>query len=288
MEQILAVDGGNFETKIVGAHGYDCFHSSIGEWRQRNIVDKHSNQDMDFNIVNRYDNIKGFAGPLAALESEYGGTVFGMSKNHLDATIRILLGVARNLKTSEVNLIVGQPYKSHTASEKNEIIASLKGQHTVTINGVTKEFFIKNVLVGVEGGMAFWSSPLDGNVNVIDIGSGTVNCIHFVNKRIVDRKCDTLPFGSETSKSTINYEGMSSAIYKHTSNIWNKNDITLVCGGQSYKFIEPLKRYFPNIKLIKPELIISDIAAPLHTKFANAVGMFNMGLKAFNGKVSAS
>lgn len=286
MPQIIAVDGGNFETKVVHSRGYDCFSSALGEYRKRRVSETHSDQDMVFHIVNKYDNIKGFAGPLASIESEYGGTTFGISKNHQDAKIRILLGVWRNLQDYTVNLIVGQPYKSHTDEEKNEIIKSLQGDHVVIVNGKRKEFRIENVLVGVEGGMAFWSQPKNGEVNIVDIGSGTVNCIHFKDKRIVDRKCDTLPFGSETNIDGVNFEEMSKAIARNMSSKWNKNDITLVCGGSAEMILEPLKRYFPNSATIKPVTTIADISTKLDTKFANAVGMYIVGSRAY-GKLQA-
>jgi plasmid segregation protein ParM len=283
MPQIIAVDGGNYRTKVVHLRGYDSFSSAIGEWNNRKAGDSHSSEDMEFHIVNKYDNIKGFAGPLASLESEYGGTIYGTSKNHEDARIRILLGIARNLRDFTVNLIVGQPYTSHTIEEKNEIIQSLKGDHQVTINGKVKEFHIANVLVGIEGAMAFWSQPTDGAVNLIDVGSGTVNCIHFLNKRIIDRKSDTLPFGSETNKNGINFEGMAKAIFKQMSQSWNKNDITLLCGGSSKMILEPLKKHYPNIKLIEPNIILSDsVSTKIGSEFANAVGMLTVARKAFD------
>jgi len=282
MVQIIAGDGGNHRVKIVHARGYDSFSSAIGEWNERKAGDNHSSEDMEFHIVNKYDNFKGFAGPLATVESEYGGTVYGTSKNHEDARIRVLLGIARNLRDYTVNLIVGQPYTSHTEQEKKEIIESFKGDHQVTINGKLREFHIANVLVGIEGAMAFWSQPESGAVNLIDVGSGTVNCIHFLNKRIVDRKSNTLPFGSETNKQGANYEGMAKAIFRGMSQSWDKNDKTLLCGGSAKMMLDPLRRYYPNIKLIEPKIIVSDaISTSIGTEFANAAGMFAVAEKAF-------
>lgn len=282
MVQLLSVDAGNFDTKVVHARGYDKFFSQIGEWRKRKATDAHSNQDMDFHIINKYDDIKGFAGPLASLESEYGGTTFGVSKNHQDARIRILLAIHRNLIEPNINLVVGQPYASHTDEEKAEIIDSLVGEHTVTVNKKIKKFNINNVLVGIEGAMAFWSNPIEGAVNVIDVGSGTINCIHFVNKRIVDRKCKTLSFGSETNSSGVNYEGMANAIFKQMSSHWNKNDVTLVCGGSATKMVEPLTKYYSNAQLLSPRVVIGDVSVPLDTQFSNAAGMFIAGRKQYD------
>lgn len=283
MVEVIAVDGGNYETKVIHSRGYESFISSIGEWRQRRGNESHSDQDMEFEIVNKYDHIKGFAGPLANVESDYSGSVFGITKNHPDANTRILLAVHRNIIGNEVCLVVGQPYKSHVENEKSDIINALVGDHTVTINGVKKNFNIRDVKVGIEGAMAFISNPVEEACNVIDVGSGTVNCIHFLNKKIVDRKCDTLPFGSETSKSTVtNYEAMASGIFKSMSGVWNKSETTLLCGGSAKSILHFLRKYYPHIEEMKPMVDLGGIRVPIPSKYANAIGMYNLGMKVFD------
>lgn len=284
MTQIMSVDGGNYETKIIHGKGYDCFNSSIGEWRKRTAGEEHSKQDMEFEIINKYEHYKGFAGPIATIESEYGGTVFGTSKNHQDANTRILLGIWRNIVEDKVSIVVGQPYGSHNDDEKNEIIAALKGEHSVTVNGIRKDFEIEDVRVGIEGAMAFLSYPYTGPVNIIDVGSGTVNCIHFLNKRIVDRKCDTLPFGSETSKSGANFEAMASGIFKNMSGVWDKNHPTYICGGSAEVIVEPLRKYYPLIKVMRPKVSVDGIKIQIDPKYANAVGMYSVAQKVFGDK----
>lgn len=282
MTQILAIDGGNFETKVIHEKGYDCFASTIGEWRKRTVADIHSKHDMDFRIVNKYNDYKGFAGPLASVESEYGSSVFGTSKNHVDAHTRIILGVWRNLIQEKVAIVVGQPYSSHNDDEKNDIIMALKGEHKVTVNGQLKEFEITDVKVGIEGAMAFLSYPYTGPTNIIDVGSGTINCIHFLNKRIVDRKCDTLPFGSETSKMGVNFEGMAKGIFGSMSKMWDKNHPTYICGGSAEQIVEPLRKYYPLVKVMRPKIDINGVKIAIDPKYANAVGMYFVGMKVFN------
>lgn len=279
MTQIIGIDAGNYETKIVHEKGYDCFVSSISEWRKRTVADAHSKQDMEFEIINKYENFKGFAGPLATVESEYGGTIYGTSKNHQDANTRILLAIWRNIIEDKVSVVVGQPYKTHNEDEKNEIILALKGEHSVTVNGKKKDFLIEDVKVGIEGAMAFLASPYNGPCNIIDVGSGTVNCIHFLNKRIVDRKCDTLPFGSETSKSGQNFEGMASGIFKNMSGVWDKNHPTFVCGGSAEMMESALRRYYPLVKTLRPKLNINGTLIQVDSKYSNAIGMYDVGRK---------
>lgn len=277
--QVIGIDAGNFETKVVYNGGTDVFYSAIGEWTKRIGGDQHSDKDMEFD----YDGIKGFAGPLASLESDYGGTIYGITKNHIDAKIRVLLAVHRNLKTPKVNIVIGQPYDGHREDgEKQEMIMSLEGSHSLIVNGQRKEFTIENVKVGIEGAMAFLSSPFNGPINIIDVGSGTINCIHFLNKRIVDRKSKTLPFGSETSKYGVNFEGMASGIFKNMSATWDKDDPTYICGG-SAKLITPcLKRYYSLAEILQPKVTtLSGGKKVIDPKFANAAGMFIAGVKAY-------
>lgn len=281
MSEVMGIDAGNYKVKVVCNKNYESFISAIGEWRQRTYIDVHSTNDMEFEISNKYEHYKGFAGPLANVESEYGGATFGDSKNHIDAYTRVLLAVWRNIQGSNVSIVVGQPYKTHTVDEKNDIIYALTGEHNVTVNGIKKTFTIDAVKVGMEGSMAFISRPRNGAVNLIDVGSGTVNCIHFLNKKIVDRKCVTLPFGSETSKSELNLESLANGIFRGTSALWNKNDTTLLCGGISSNILEPLKKYYPNIELLKPSLDIANNTIELDPSYANAVGMYIIGKKVF-------
>lgn len=277
MNQILGIDAGNFETKTIHEKGCDVFFSAIGEWRKRNANDSHSTQDMEF----EYDGIKGFAGPLAVVESDYGGTVYGTTKNHFDAKIRILLSIHRNIKTPKVDIVVGQPYEGHIDNEKEEIIQSLLGSHKLIVNGVLKEFEIENVKVGIEGAMAFLSAPFSGPANIVDVGSGTVNCIHFLNKRIVDRKSKTLPFGSETNKDGANFEQMASGIFKQMSGLWDKNHPTYICGG-SAKLMSPcLKRHYPLAELLPSKVTVNGQKFSIDVKFANAAGMYIAGVKSY-------
>jgi plasmid segregation protein ParM len=237
---------------------------------------------MDFEIQGKYEHYKGFAGPLAQIESDYGGTVFGATKNHPDAITRILLATWRNIVGDKVSIVVGQPYTGHNEQEKNDIIMALKGEWKITVNGQLKEFLIEDVKVGIEGAMAFLANPYTGPCNIIDVGSGTVNCIHFLNKRIVDRKCDTLPFGSETSKQGVNYEGMAAGIFKSMSGVWDKNHPTYICGGSAEMMESALRKYYPLIKTIRPKVNVDGALIAIDPKYSNAIGMYNIGMKVFN------
>ena len=43
----LGIDAGNARVKVAGAAGVICFDSSVGEWRERRLVNTHGTDDME-------------------------------------------------------------------------------------------------------------------------------------------------------------------------------------------------------------------------------------------------
>ncbi|WP_263314549.1 hypothetical protein, partial [Enterobacter hormaechei] len=64
--------------KIAGNNGCQMFSSFIGEYRDRKLVSSFGSDDMIF----EYKGQMGFAGTLAKMESETGGSRKGDSKAH--------------------------------------------------------------------------------------------------------------------------------------------------------------------------------------------------------------
>ncbi|HZK02003.1 MAG TPA: hypothetical protein VFC96_03980, partial [Anaerovoracaceae bacterium] len=58
---IIGVDAGNYQVKVVSHKGVDIFPSDIGEYRERNLEQKFSANDMAI----EYQGKKYFAGTLA-------------------------------------------------------------------------------------------------------------------------------------------------------------------------------------------------------------------------------
>ena len=87
---------------------------------------------------------------------------------------------------------------THKESEKKKIQDMLLGTHEFIVNNRKQIIHIKNVGIAAEGCGAFWSSPVSGEVHIIDIGSGTVNLATIHNKRVINNSSQTLNFGIET------------------------------------------------------------------------------------------
>jgi plasmid segregation protein ParM len=265
---IIGVDGGNYETKIVTPNGAFKFRSCLGEYREFQM-DKGSLEIDD--IIYEYEGKKGFAGTLAENESLFIREMAGDTKAHEDALIRILIAIHRFANVPVLDLIVGQPIKKHKA-DKEQIIKMLKREHTLSINGITKSFFIRNVNVAPEGAAAFWAyKGTEKKVRIIDCGSGTINMASVKNGIFIDRDSFTLLFGS-TSEFNVAIGKLANAIIAASSKRWEKDDCIRVCGGIAEVLKPHLSKYFTDIQVIRPYIN----GKFHHPVFANAAGYYEL------------
>ena len=275
--EILGIDAGNFETKVANSRGVFSFNSAMLDGYDINTISqKYGDDDMLW----EYDTERGIAGTVAEYEGSFGDNrLYGDSKNHFQAQMRILLAIHKYSQSNDVKIVVGQPFKKHL-SEKEDIILSLKRKHPpLTVNGVTKVLNIQEVNVSIEGAAAYYSAFIKETiVRVIDIGSGTVNCITFKNGIMVKDQSDTLPFGTETSltEDTKDLPGIVRGIYRSMSKVWNKNDIVYVCGGIAKDSIVHFKQYYPRAEILKSIMSINKYSEIVSPKYANAVGMYRI------------
>jgi plasmid segregation protein ParM len=279
---IVSVDGGNDGGKIVGWFGYDYYKTSICEWFERNVEERFSKDDMEFEIDGR----KGFAGPIAAYESEFGASsMFGDTKAHEDAKVRILISISRYIdkycpQVNELSITTGQPIKGHTPTEKEKITDLLLGKHEVVINGVGKTINIRDVKVWAEGSAAYWSNDeLSKDAYILDVGSGTVNAAHIRDKKHINRMSDTFNFGTE---NVSNKDSLSRGVALNLTKLkWGKNEQIYVCGGIANEFIDSLKGYYSNATLLIPKFKQKTKISKLHPVFANAVGGFELAKRIY-------
>ncbi|ACB83955.1 ParM/StbA family protein [Natranaerobius thermophilus] len=257
---IVAVDAGNYETKVVNSHGKYSFYSDIGEYRERKLNQKHGSDDMEW----EYQGERGFAGSLAKFESEYGGSMMGDSKYHRDGLLRVLLALHQYCDDNNFKIVVGQPISSHTQAEKQRIKEMLEGDHILTVNGVKKTIRILNCQVAAEGASAFWIHPQGGCVRMLDIGSGTINAATILDRRYVDKDSFTINFGAN-SNLTNDVKEMANAIIRK-SHKWNKDDRVWLIGGIAEEIEPYLTGHFKNLKVLKPN--------GLHSKWANVLGYY--------------
>ncbi|KYD30044.1 ParM/StbA family protein [Geobacillus sp. B4113_201601] len=269
---ILGIDAGNEKTKVVTEKGVFLFESSMGEYRERKLIQRFGEDDMIF----EYEGRKWFAGTIAQYECEFGGTRKGDSKAHEEAKLRILLAIHRYSNETVNDIVVGQPISTHSESEKIKIKDMLKGTHFLKVdygNGfLEKKIVIRNVEVAAEGSSAILSHPQKNLVRIIDIGSGTVNFATILNMRYIDRDSFTERFGLATVR-TNDLEAIARRIANVALAKWNEHDYVLLCGGGAKPLYPYLKQYFSN----------SNLLLPIHNNqyheptFANAIGFYRIG-----------
>lgn len=281
---ILGIDAGNHTAKVAGEYGVDSYRTAICAWFERNIVEMHGEDDMEFEIHGR----KGFAGTIAVYEDEFGGVgMYGDSKAHEDTKVRVLLAIYRYINKycpgiTDVSLVTGQPIVSHTDKEKNEIIGMLKGKHEFTVDGDTINIHIHNVAVGAEGSGAFWSNPDTGTIRIIDVGSGTVNCATVIDKRFINGASGTFNFGMETINNKKDLDNVASGIIRGTTRLkYKKSDEVLLCGGIAKEMLPFISSHYQNAKLLQPILKSKNNIEVCEPVYANAVGFYMLACGAF-------
>lgn len=270
---IVGVDAGNHEVKVVHQKGTDRFPSDIGEYRERNLKQEFSKDDM----VVEYEGKRYFAGTLAKYESEFNARIMGDSKAHADAKLRILIALHR-IGYDVYKIIVGQPIEKHTDDEKTRIKDMLKGPHSITINNNRKEFFVSRVEVAAEGGSAFWASPRDGLIRIIDIGSGTINLATLNDMRYIDKDSFSIRMGMNTTK-TKNYEALARIIAAEAGKKWTYEDNIRIVGGAAVSIYPYIQKYFPHAELTHPAVN----GETLEPVFSNAVGFYKIGVSIYGG-----
>ncbi len=261
---ILGIDAGNHSTKVCGPSGVLKFPSDLGEYRERRLMQVHGPDDM----VYLHQGKRGFAGTLARAESEFGGSMQGITKAHGDMLIRVLLAIHRYGGDDRFRIVVGQPIEAHTEVEKLKIISMLTGRHTIGINGLEKTFTIEAAKVAAEGGAAFWANPIDGLVHQLDIGGGTVNWATLDNRRYIDKDSFTLLFGGSNNK-TYDLEAMARAIAARASK-YRANRVRIV-GGLAEDIVQYVQAHFPQATVQYPVL-----QQKLPPVYANAVGFYQI------------
>jgi plasmid segregation protein ParM len=280
--EVVGLDPGNYEVKVVGRKGFDRFLSELGEYRELKLVNNFLRDDM----IYEYNGVKGFAGTLAKRESEFAGSMMGTSKLHNDMLIRVLLALHRydTEHESRFNIVVGQPIINHNHQQKEAIKKMLKGRHEFTLNGVQKVIIIENVEVAAEGASAYWSSPKKGKIRIIDAGSGTVNIATIENGMYIDKESDTLPFGLNTTISN-DLDAFCRRVAIHCLKKWKRNDDVYLVGGNAEGLLVPMLYHFPNCQVLKPVVEINGQLTMLKPVFANAVAFYNIAKKVYSNVV---
>jgi plasmid segregation protein ParM len=266
----LGVDAGNHRVKVCGEYGLMEFISAIGEAREIKLQQQHGYDDMYF----EYEGEKGFAGSLAEFESEFGGSIMGTTKAHRDTKIRTLIGIHRYCETYKVSdmnfeIVVGQPIVNHSIEDKEKMKSMLKGTHSITVNGIERTFTISKIEIAAEGVSSFWSSPKEGKVRILDIGSGTVNFATVIDSRYVDKDSGTLAFGVNTNKSD-SLQSLSRGIATHVLKKWSTTDQVFIVGGIAETMLPHIREYFADAEILYP-IFNGQYVNPI---YANAIAFY--------------
>lgn len=277
---ILGVDAGNHRAKVAGAFGVDSYRTAICDWFERDIVeDFGQGDDMEFIVNNR----KGYAGTLASYEDQYGvGAMYGDSKAHEDTLIRVLLAIYRYKAkycpdAQRISLVTGQPIVSHKVEEKERLASMLRGKHNYTVNGENQTIVIEEVGVAAEGSGAFWASPRDGEIRIIDVGSGTINCATINGSRHINNASKTFNFGIETAGNKDDLDGFARGIIRATTSLkWKRGDTVYLCGGITAVLLPYMAFHFDKIQAITPILAKHNGREILTPIYANAVGFYEI------------
>lgn len=282
MLKILGIDAGNSNIKIVGEEGELLIPSALGEYRERKLYQKFSDNDIEY----EYKGERGFAGTLAQYESQLLASQMGDSKAHQEMVIRVLIGIAQYSQETTFDIVVGQPITKHNQEEKDKITDILQREHKIIVNGVKRYVNIRNVAIASEGGSAFWSNPVSGVIRIMDIGGGTVNAATLNEARYIDKESFTIPEGMDTLLNN-DLEALARKISLRALRVWDKEDTLLICGGGSKSLKHHISEYFNNSSLLYPFLKVVDSHGITQGKqlapvFANAVGFYNMAKKVFS------
>lgn len=282
---ILGVDAGNYASKVAGPYGVLTGRSSMCEWFEKDFDEDYGmGDDMEFEINGR----KGFMGTLASYEDQFGGgSLYGGTKAHDDVQVRVLLSVYRYMRdncpgVSNVSLVAGQPVNSHKESEKKKIIKMLKGHHDFVVNGEGVSFTIDDVAIVAEGSGAFWSNPQMGQQRIIDVGSGTVNCVTIIDKRQNNNASGTFNYGMETINKNTGIGGIARGIINSATELrWERSDNVTICGAAANELLPYIAKHFEGVETVLPRLHVFDGVKILGPEFANAVGFYDMARNAF-------
>lgn len=275
---VLGIDAGNYKIKTVAKYGSHTFSSAICDWFQRDIEETFGD-DLEFEIDGRL----GYMGDIAKHEDTFGGEImYSDSKAHDDSKVKVLISIHGylkhyNIQCHNVSIIVGQPIGQHNQKEKEFIQDMLKGYHECKINGIQYSIRINDIRVAGEGSGAFWSSPTEGKIRIIDLGSGTCNMVSIIDKKVINTSSTSLNFGVETGKNKRDFESMARGIIRGATRLqWKKEDKLLIIGGVANEILPYIKSHFIDADVMIPILRCNNENIAVNPTYANAVGFYNI------------
>jgi plasmid segregation protein ParM len=274
---VIAIDNGGHSTCIMTAQVKEMFPSVKGLYGKRTLTDAVGKYDF---IVD-YKSEKYVMGTLALHDCQYKLQMHTNSKQNIFFDLSILVAI-HQFGFSKNYVVTTVPILFFNDTEKFGIVERLVGDHTITVNGVKKEFTIMNVKLTPESAVAFWISEPVGKNRFIDLGSRMIGYAttlyqNFNGEEVV-RFIDTesgvfMGKGLEALMLNNSYDQKALADYicGRLISIWNPQDNVYLLGGGSLdqQLVTHISQYFPNSVVME------------NPQMANAIGMYQLGCQAY-------
>ncbi|MCT8138665.1 hypothetical protein H1D32_13475 [Anaerobacillus sp. CMMVII] len=113
---IVGGDFGRRNVKIFTGQKMFHFASFVGEARERNLKNRHSNNDLEV----EFEGEKYYVGDLAERESEFYRSMMTEQKDHEDTRI-LALTALHQANVKEIRLITGLPIVNHNEENKRDL-----------------------------------------------------------------------------------------------------------------------------------------------------------------------
>lgn len=260
---IVGVDAGKYQLRVVHQLGSFKFLSKLYPYRELNLENSPSEND----LIVEFEGKKYLTGDLGEREGNIPIQYTDISKAH-ETTLILLLTALHRLQSHSFKVVIGTPISTRTESEKKKIKNMMLGNHVITVNGNKKLINICQLEIGAEGASGFWSDPLNGEVQGLDFGSTTINFFYMNNKKFINKKSNTFPYGSENSFMD-SPESTMEAIQSQLANKFKKENTTQVMGGLANHMIHAVRKYYPNAYVVHNPI------------FATATGLYEVARAAY-------
>jgi plasmid segregation protein ParM len=261
--QIISTDMGRSESKFYSNNQKFKFRSVVGEWHQRNL-----NTDGSYDVSINNENY--FIGDLALKESYLLREMSTESKIHEETKILCIVGISLLVQQNEIIVSTGLPINLFNLNVRDNLVALLKGNYTVTFKGFKpKQFSINQITVCPEGGGTYFYEAKKrpelkyGKVRCINVGSRTVNFCSIEDGNFINRDSGTLNYGATQLKnSKADHQSFARKIFADLSSKWinyNENEeIVILSGGGVISLDIYLKQFFKKV-IVSDEPIYSDV-----------------------------
>lgn len=269
---VIAIDNGGSSTGIVTKDRKEIFPSVKGLHGDRSLTEVSGKHDF---IVD-YKGQKYVMGTLAKYDCKYPLQMHTNTKQHLFFDLSTLVAIHQYGYATNY-LVTSVPISMHKESEKFGIIERLVGDHTITVNGKTKNFNIMDIKVAPETAVAFWVNEPEGKSRYIDLGSRTIGYATTILEDGVTRFIDTESGtfngkGLEALADDYDQQALADFVCGRLISMWNMMDAVYLLGGGAFdsKLVDAIRRYFPNaVVMDSPQM-------------ANALGMYQLGCVAYD------